>query len=176
MKKLSQTVTVSIPEGTGKSMRDYQQNAVDDAACRFFGLAPPPQQHEMDFSKLEERTLSFYTGLRHVPIGVISSRAMAGQFFGRSCRNGTTATVERKSKAQRKLDAADYELKKIKANFELEASLAYRSFLAGIVHNPELCAVATNLPSHVGRSWYKELLADLGCAPHQLKLPTPEAK
>lgn len=161
-------------------------------AYRFFGLTPPPQQLEMDYSKLEERVLGRPTGGKtiiidkllegfaaqnRIPVHILSHRAQACQFFGRATRKHPQFDqIPRKSKAQRKLDVADYELKNIKANFELEAGLAYRNFLAGVVHSPELRAVATNLPSHVGRGWYSELLADLGYSPRQLGLPTPEAK
>jgi len=172
-------------------------------AYAFFGVAPPPSllARAIEADKAEQHSVNYYEQIKSVQGGksvvidellkgfdaqlaakpsvyVLSHRAQASQFLGRATRKHPQFDqIPRKSKAQRKLDAAAHELKKIKANFEMEAGFAYRSFLAGIVQNPGLCTVATNLqPSHIGRSWYKELLADLGYAPYQLRLPMPEAK
>lgn len=188
-KPISQYVTISIPKGTGKSLCPTAEQT--DDAYRFFGLTPPPKQLEMDFDKLELYALSYYGETEKVQAGgktVIIDKLLEGfainrsavpirtlfppaQFIGRATRKVPAQSIP-KSKAQHKLDKLDYELKKIKANFEAEAGQAYRSFLAGIVHSRMLLG-ATTSPARQS-NWYTALLHDLGYAPHQLNLPAPE--
>lgn len=109
----------------------------------------------------------------HVGTPIAISHAQHVQFIGRVKRKNV---IDPRSKNARKLAKLDYELNKLKANFELNAGLAYRTFLAGIVHNSELGKAVAASQSPIAASWYTDLLYKLGYAPSQLKLPKPRGQ
>lgn len=103
----------------------------------------------------------------------VGSHSQHVQFIGRVKRKNV---IDPRSKNARKLAKLDYELNRLKANFELNAGRAYRTFLAGVVHNSELAKTVADSQSPMAAGWYSDLLYKLGYTPPQLKLPKPRGQ